>query len=46
MEGLMLDLMYEVPSQAENISSILITEDSVSGKAKPVMKQRDNEEVA
>lgn len=46
MEGLMLDLMYEVPSQADNISSILITEDSVSGKTKPVMKRRDNEEVA
>lgn len=46
MEGLMLDLMYEVPSQADNISSILITEDSVLGNARPILKRRDNEEVA
>ncbi len=46
MEALMLDLMYEIPSKAETISQILITWDMVAGKAKPVLKRRENEEVA
>lgn len=46
MEALMLDLMYEIPSKAETISQILITGDMVAGKAKPVLKRRENEEVA
>lgn len=46
MEALMLDLMYEIPSKADTISQILITGDMVSGKAKPVIKRRENEEVA
>ncbi len=46
MEALMLDLMYEIPSKAETISQILITGDMVAGKATPVIKRRENEEVA
>ena len=46
MEALMLDLMYEIPSKADTISQILITGDMVAGKAKPVIKRRENEEVA
>ena len=46
MEALMLDLMYEISSKADTISQILITGDMVAGKAKPVIKRRENEEVA
>lgn len=46
MEGLMLDLMYEIPSKADSISRILITDDVVSGKIKPVITRSKNEEVA
>ena len=46
MEGLMLDLMYEIPSKATTISQILITEDFVAGKSTPTIKRRENEEVA
>jgi ATP-dependent Clp protease ATP-binding subunit ClpX len=36
IEGLMLDIMYEVPS-SENVDAIRITEASVLGKEKPVI---------
>jgi len=39
IEGLMLDIMYEVPS-SENVNAIRITEASVLGKEKPKIERR------
>ncbi|HPI97984.1 MAG TPA: ATP-dependent Clp protease ATP-binding subunit ClpX [Synergistales bacterium] len=46
LESLMLDLMYEVPSKAGEISKIVIHKDAVTGKSKPLIHARSNEEVA
>lgn len=47
MESLMLDLMYELPSQAEALAKVVLTEDYVLGKGMPVMDYlEDDEEVA
>ncbi len=50
IEELMLDVMFEVPSQ-ENIKKLIITEDVVQGKSKPIIvtaneDDQDEEETA
>lgn len=45
LEGLMRDLMFEVPSQ-ETIAEIVIDEDTVLGKSEPFIKQKGTDEEA
>jgi ATP-dependent Clp protease ATP-binding subunit ClpX len=47
MESIMLDLMYELPSQADTLSRVVLNEDFVLGKGAPEMEfLKDDEEVA
>jgi ATP-dependent Clp protease ATP-binding subunit ClpX len=47
MESIMLDLMYEIPSKAENLSRVVLNEDFVLGMGEPEMEfLEDDEEVA
>ncbi len=47
MESIMLDLMYELPSQADTLSRVVLNEDFVLGKAAPEMEFfKEDEEVA
>jgi ATP-dependent Clp protease ATP-binding subunit ClpX len=47
MESIMLDLMYELPSQADTLSRVVLNEDFVLGKGAPEMEFiKDDEEVA
>ncbi len=41
-EGLMTDLMYEIPSQ-EDVIKVIITKDAVEGTADPVLIRREKE---
>jgi len=36
LENVMLDLMYEIPSQ-DNIAEVVISEDAILGEAEPIM---------
>jgi ATP-dependent Clp protease ATP-binding subunit ClpX len=46
MEGIMLDLMYEMPSKASQVGRVVIGEDVVNGQGAPVFYPRDDQEVA
>ena len=41
-EGLMTDLMYEIPSQ-EDVTKVIITKDAVEGTADPVIIRREKD---
>lgn len=44
LEGLMRDLMFDVPSD-ESITDVIIEEDVVLGKAEPIIKRKETEDV-
>jgi len=46
LEHLMLDLMYEVPSDNDNIYKIVITRDMVLKQGKPVIHYKKKEKTA
>ncbi len=46
MESIMLDIMYELPSRADKLRKVRITEETVEGRNLPLLDFRNDEEVA
>ena len=45
LEGVLLDTMYEIPSQSE-VSKVVIDESVIEGKSKPLLIYENNEATA
>ena len=46
MESIMLDLMFDLPSRAAEISSVTITRETVEDGLPPVIEPKSGKEVA